>query len=63
MLRSRALRTRIALEAGAAVDQTEEDGWSALMLAAQNGHEQCARTVARLPTFALKGHLMRWDRY
>ena len=31
---------RALLENGAAVDQTEEDDWTALMFAAQNGHEQ-----------------------
>ena len=31
---------RALLENGAAVDQTEEDGYTALMLAAQNGHDQ-----------------------
>ena len=30
------------LKAGAAVDATEEDGWTALMFAAQGGHDSCA---------------------
>ena len=30
------------IKAGATVDATEEDGWTALMFAAQGGHEQCA---------------------
>ena len=32
--------TRALLENVAAVDQTEEDGFTALMFAAQNGHDQ-----------------------
>ena len=38
---------RELLVAGAAVDAIEEDGWTALMFAAQNGHEQVSST--RLP--------------
>ena len=40
-------RSLILLKAGAAVDQTEEDGWTALMFAAQNGHEQVARILLK----------------
>ena len=39
------LCTRALLEAGAAVDQTEEDDWTALMFAAQNGHNLCVRAL------------------
>ena len=38
------LCARVLVEAGAAVDQTE-DGWTALMFAAQNGHDLCARVL------------------
>ena len=34
-------RARALIKAGAAVDATEEDGWTALMFAAQDNHERC----------------------
>ena len=45
---------RELLKAGAAVDATEEDGFTALMLAAQDGHEQVS--ITHLPC-VYKSHM------
>ena len=39
------LCARALIEARAAVDATEENGYTALMLCCKNGHEQCVRAL------------------
>ena len=39
------MRPRALIEAGADINKGEEDDWTALMFACQNGHDLCARAL------------------